>query len=67
MLDSKKFIEDDDRVMYVNDLVNGGIGFVVWNGDQKNIIRISEDDKDFLADFLADKGRLNVREVKSND
>jgi hypothetical protein len=58
MLDSKKFIEDDDRIMYVNDLSDGGIGFVIWNGDQKNVILITEDGKDFLAEWFADKERL---------
>lgn len=58
MLDSKTFIEDDDVWMNVNDLNDGGIGFVVWNGEQKNVFCITEDGKDILAAFFADKERL---------
>lgn len=51
-LDSMKFVEDDDRAMYVNDLDDGGIGFVIWNGQHKNIFRITEDGKEELINFL---------------
>lgn len=51
-LGSIKFIEEDDRVMYVNDLDDGGIGFVIWNGQHKNILRITEDGKKELMNFL---------------
>lgn len=52
MLDSIKYIEDDDRTMYANDLADGGIGFVIWNGDNKNILRITELGKEELIRFL---------------
>lgn len=51
-LGSIRFIEDDDRIMYVNDLDDGGIGFVIWNGDNKNILRITKDGRQTLLDFI---------------
>ena len=56
-LDSIEFSEEGGRIMYVNELSGGGLGFVVWNGDlkklaNKNVIRISPEDKEKLIGFL---------------